>query len=71
MSAALQSDAPRVHRYAVRRDGREGWTLTRDGRPIGSFPSHDQACSVAEKITTDIARAGVLVEFADYARGGR
>jgi hypothetical protein len=71
MSAALHADASRVHRYAVRRDPRAGWTLTRDGRPIGSFESHDEARSVAEKITTDIARAGVLVEFADYARGGR
>ena len=69
--SALQAEAPRVHCYAVRRDGGDGWMLTRDGRPIGSFPSHDQARSVAEKITTDIARAGVLVEFADYARGGR
>ena len=71
MSAARQAGGPQVHCYAVRRDPREGWTLTRDGRPIGSFPSHEQARSVAEKITTDIARAGVLVEFADYARGGR
>ena len=70
MSAALRSPASRVHCYAVRRDT-GGWLLTRDGRPIGSFASHDQALSVAEKITTDIARAGVLVELSDHARGSR
>ena len=51
-----------VHRYAVRQ-GEEGWTLTRDGRPVGAFPTRGQACSVAERIAGDIGRAGVAVEL--------
>ena len=51
-----------VHRYAVQPAG-AGWALTRDGRPVGAFPTRSQACSVAERIAADIGRAGVQVEL--------
>ena len=51
-----------VHRYAVQK-GEGGWTLTRDGRPVGAFATRGQACSIAERIAADIGRAGVAVEL--------
>lgn len=51
------------HRYAVE-PANDGWTLTRDGRSIGAFRTQAEALCVGEKITRDLARAGIDVEFA-------
>ena len=64
MGSSVEAGAyhPDVHRYAVRA-GEGCWTLTRDGRPVGAFATSVQACSVAERIASDIRRAGVPVEL--------
>ena len=53
----------RTHRYALT-SSTDGWLLTRDCRPVGSFGSYDQGASVAEKIAADLRRGGVLVDLA-------
>ena len=68
--SAQSSEASRVHEYALRPDG-AGWVLTRDGRPIGGFPTYDQALSIALRITGDLCRGGVNVELVGGARPGR
>ena len=55
--------SPVHHRYAVQ-PASDGWALTRDGRSIAAFPTQAEALSVGEKITRDLARAGIEVEFA-------
>ena len=51
------------HRYAVQRAA-DGWSLTRDGRSVGAFRTQGEALSIGDKITRDLARAGIDVEFA-------
>ena len=51
------------HRYAVQ-PANDGWSVTRDGRAVGAFQTQAEALSVADKITRDLARAGIDVEFA-------
>ena len=65
MSAAVAASpgAHAPHRYAVR-PAESGWAVTRDDRPVGTFATETEALAVAARITHDIARAGVDVEFA-------